>query len=120
MIKVRGWQVSPVEIEGCLMQHQMVSEVSVIGVKSMTQETELPRAYVVLKKASDLGVDTENELKEHVAARLANYKTLTGGVKFVASLPKTASGKIKKTVLREEAIEELLSSAVATGTTYRT
>jgi acyl-coenzyme A synthetase/AMP-(fatty) acid ligase len=111
MIKVRGWQVAPAELEACLMQHPQVIDVAVIGIKSPSQETELPRAYVVCKQTSDaelvVTLPTEEELKTFLGSRLAKYKALDGGVKFVDSLPKTASGKTIKTVVQEAALREL-------------
>jgi acyl-coenzyme A synthetase/AMP-(fatty) acid ligase len=110
MIKVRGWQVAPAELEACLMQHPHVIDVAVIGIKSPSQETELPRAYVVCKQTSDAEsaetLPTEEELKTFLGSRLAKYKALDGGVKFVESLPKTASGKTIKMVLQEAALRE--------------
>ena len=49
---------------------------------------------------------SEGEVKGYLAARLARYKALTGGVRFVDAIPKKASGKILKRVLREEAERE--------------
>ncbi len=111
MIKVRGWQVAPAELEACLMQHPLIIDVAVIGVKSPMQESELPRAYVVCKQTFDDGnsaaTPTEEELKKFLGSRLAKYKALDGGVKFVESLPKTASGKTIKRLLHKEVLREL-------------
>jgi acyl-coenzyme A synthetase/AMP-(fatty) acid ligase len=108
---VRGWQVAPAELEACLMQHPRIIDVAVIGIKSPSQGTELPRAYVVCKQTSDgksvVALPTEEELKVFLGSRLAKYKALDGGVKFVESLPKTASGKTIKIVLQEAALREL-------------
>lgn len=109
MIKVRGWQVAPAELEACLLKHDLVADVAVIGVKSTTQESELPRAYVVLKqafKAAAASTTIEEELKGFLGSRLAKYKALDGGVRIVESLPKTASGKTAKRILREDALRE--------------
>jgi 4-coumarate--CoA ligase len=84
MIKVRGWQVSPAEIEACLLQHPQVLEASVIGIKSLTQESEMPRAYVVLRgEGGDVEPVREEDLKALVTSRLAKYKSLDGGVRVV-------------------------------------
>jgi acyl-coenzyme A synthetase/AMP-(fatty) acid ligase len=67
----------------------------------------LPRAYVVRKPGeAGQGLD-EEEVKGYLAGRLAKYKALTGGVRFVQAIPKNASGKILKRVLREEAEREI-------------
>ena len=109
MIKVRGWQVAPAELEACLLKHDLVEDVAVIGVKSTMQESELPRAYVVLKQVSTVAsapTTIEEELKAFLGSRLARYKALDGGVRIVESLPKTASGKTAKRILREDALRE--------------
>lgn len=108
MIKVRGWQVSPTELESVLKQHPSVLDVSVIGVKSLSDQTELPRAYVI-RKDGVKGV-TEDDLKMFLRERLASYKALDGGVRFVDALPKTSTGKILKRVLREQAEMELVTN----------
>ena len=99
LIKVRGFQVAPNEIEGVLLSHPRIKDVAVIGV-DRGEKGELPRAYVVTAPGQSL---REEEVRSWVGERLARYKQLEGGVKFVESIPKTASGKILKRVLREEA-----------------
>ncbi|KAK5678728.1 hypothetical protein LTS10_009172 [Elasticomyces elasticus] len=101
LIKVRGFQVAPAEIEGVLLAHPSVVDVAVIGVDSSGEE--VPRAIVVVKPGEKV---SGGEVKEWVAGRLAKYKWLNGGVRFVDAIPKTASGKILKRLLREEAKRE--------------
>ena len=67
-------------------------------------DAELVRACVVLREGQQLN---EAEVMEHVRPQVASYKRLTGGVKFFQAIPKTASGKILKRLLREEAQKEL-------------
>ncbi|THW35475.1 acetyl-CoA synthetase-like protein [Aureobasidium pullulans] len=98
LIKVRGFQVSPAEIEAALVSHPLVQDVAVIGVDG-GEDGELPRAYVI-RKDNTL---SESDLKVWYAERLARYKWLTGGVKFVDQIPRNASGKILKNLLREQA-----------------
>lgn len=116
MIKVRGWQIAPAELEQCLMQHPLVMDAAVVGIKSPKEESELPRAYVVLNETPESGTRTaismEQELKTFLGVRLAKYKALDGGIKFVESLPKTASGKTIKPLLREEASRELAEGKI--------
>ena len=105
LIKVRGFQVAPAEIEGVLLAHPGIVDAAVIGIEAGEARSELPRAYVV-RRSGVTGVG-EEEVREWVEGRLAKYKRLEGGVKFVESIPKTASGKILKRVLREEAKREM-------------
>ncbi|KAL4935932.1 hypothetical protein BDV06DRAFT_233843 [Aspergillus oleicola] len=103
LIKVKGFQVAPPELEAVLLSHKRIVDAAVIGVCDERGETELVRAYVVRRGGNDLN---EEEVKGYLAARLARYKALTGGVRFVDAIPKNASGKILKRVLREEAERE--------------
>ncbi|KAJ9630887.1 hypothetical protein H2203_001414 [Taxawa tesnikishii (nom. ined.)] len=102
LIKVRGFQVAPAELEGVLVEHPDISDAAVIGVWVPQLETELPRAYVVRTKES-LG---EREVKKWVEERLAGFKRLEGGISFVDAIPKNATGKILKRILREKWDEE--------------
>ena len=103
LIKVRGFQVAPNEIEGVLLSHPDIRDAAVIGVME-GEAGELPRAYVVVKDGARL---TEKDVKDWVGERLARYKQLEAGVKFVEAIPKTMSGKILKRILREEAKREM-------------
>jgi acyl-CoA synthetase (AMP-forming)/AMP-acid ligase II len=91
-----GENISSVEIEGCLLRHPSVQEVAVVG---MPHERwgESPYAFVILRDGAKL---TEEELKLHVRnSSLAHFKT-PQGVSFVDQLPKTATGKVQKFMLR--------------------
>lgn len=102
LIKVRGFQCAPAEIEGVLLQNSAVADVAVIGVDGGASG-ELPRAFVVTRKGTEL---SEGDVKGWVKERLAGYKQLEGGVRFVEEIPKNASGKILKRVLREQVKRE--------------
>lgn len=116
LIKVRGFQVAPAELEGVLLSHPDISDAAVIGVsaggtsskhslaKAGEEGTESPRAYIVLKPGSRV---EEKEVQSYMRTRLAGYKQLAGGVRFVASIPKNASGKILKKDLKEMARREM-------------
>jgi fatty-acyl-CoA synthase len=90
-----GENISSVEIEGCLLRHPAVQEVAVVG---MPHERwgESPHAFVIVRQG---GQATEDELKLHVRNALAHFKT-PQWVSFVDELPKTATGKVQKYVLR--------------------
>ncbi|KAL4877060.1 hypothetical protein BJY04DRAFT_222382 [Aspergillus karnatakaensis] len=114
LIKVRGFQVAPPEVEAVLLSHPEIVDAAVIGVADSKGDkgTELVRAYVVRRAGTGDGL-TEEEVKGLVRGRLAGYKALTGGVRFVEAIPKNASGKILKRVLREEARREIESESKA-------
>ncbi|GAC1656179.1 MAG: acyl--CoA ligase family protein [Candidatus Dormibacteraceae bacterium] len=91
-----GENISSVEVEGTLLRHQAVQEVAVVGLPD-EKWGEAPHAFVVLK---DGAAATEPELIEFVRQRLAHFKA-PKAVHFVDELPKTATGKIQKFVLRK-------------------
>jgi fatty-acyl-CoA synthase len=90
-----GENVSSVEVEGVLLKHDAVEEAAVIGVPH-EKWGEAPHAFVVLKPGMSA---TEAELKEFARDNLAHFK-VPDGFTFLAELPKTATGKIQKYVLR--------------------
>ena len=107
LIKVRAWQVAPPELEAVLLSHPQIVDAAVIGVQFSRDESQLPRAYVVRRPGSEGDRLTEDAVKEFMDGKLAKYKRLDGGVRFVAAIPKSAAGKILKRLLREEAKKEL-------------
>jgi 4-coumarate--CoA ligase len=107
LIKYKGFQVPPAELEGYLVDNEMVDDVAVVGVESEELGTEVPRAYIVRKggmKAVQRG--DEEKIASWLAAKVANHKKLRGGVKFVEAVPKNASGKILRRILKENARKE--------------
>ncbi|KAI1616255.1 hypothetical protein EDD36DRAFT_130954 [Exophiala viscosa] len=102
LIKVRGAQVAPAELEALLLEHPQIVDAAVIGVKTATDD-ENPRAYVVLKPGFSI---TAGDVADYVRARVSKIKWLTGGVAFVDSIPKNPSGKILRRQLRERAARE--------------
>lgn len=101
MIKARGFQVAPKELEGVLLEHEGIADAAVIGVKGVDGE-ERPRAFVVKMEGMDL---SEMDVEMWIEGKLARYKWLSGGVRFVELIPKSPSGKILKRVLREDAVQ---------------
>jgi fatty-acyl-CoA synthase len=93
-----GENISSVEVEGTLLRHPAVQEVAIVGLPH-EKWGETPHAFVVLREGSSA---TEEELIEFARERLAHFKA-PRGVTFVAELPKTATGKIQKYVLRQGA-----------------
>lgn len=103
LIKYNGFQVAPAQLENLLLAHPAVNDVAVIGVYSEEFATELPRAYIVLAdnyKNSEKDM-TEKELKDWLHPKIAPYKRLRGGVRFVDAVPKSAAGKLLRRVLKE-------------------
>jgi acyl-coenzyme A synthetase/AMP-(fatty) acid ligase len=107
LIKVRGFQDAPSELETILLGHPHIIDCAVIGVKDhVDPDIEHPRAYVVKRPIPEAKSLDEKMVKKYCSSILARYKELTGGVRFVGSIPRNASGKIMKRVLREAATEE--------------
>jgi fatty-acyl-CoA synthase len=90
-----GENISSVEVEGVLLRHDAVQEAGVVGLPD-PQWGEAPHAFIVLKPGA---AATGEELRTFVRDRLAHFKT-PHSVTFLAELPKTATGKIQKFVLR--------------------
>src|SRR5260221_12259387 len=90
-----GENISSIEVEGGLLGHPAVLEVAVVGVLDATWG-ESPQAFVVLKPG--MSID-EAEVRRFARERLAGFK-VPRGVTVLAELPKTATGKIEKFVLR--------------------
>jgi len=90
-----GENISSVEVEGILLRHPAVQEVAVVGVPH-EKWGEAPRAFVVLKSGCNA---SEDELRSFARERMAHFK-VPHGFAFVTELPKTATGKIQKYVLR--------------------
>src|SRR5579859_3449807 len=93
-----GENISSIEVEGVLLRHPAVQEVAIVGLPH-EKWGEAPFAFVVLKPGASV---TEKELIDHTRERLAHFKA-PHGVTFVNELPKTATGKIQKFVLRKGA-----------------
>jgi fatty-acyl-CoA synthase len=90
-----GENISSVEVEGVLLRHASVQEVSVVGMPH-PKWGEAPHAFVVLKPSSSA---TEKEIQDFARAHLAHFK-MPQWISFVPDLPKTATGKIQKFALR--------------------
>jgi acyl-CoA synthetase (AMP-forming)/AMP-acid ligase II len=96
LIKVKGFQVPPAELEALLISHPAVADVAVIGIPD-EEAGERPKAFIVLKPGAEA---TASELQEFVAEHVAHYKRL-GEVAFVDAIPKSPSGKILRRLLRD-------------------
>ncbi|KAF8911373.1 amp dependent CoA ligase [Mucidula mucida] len=108
LIKVRGHQVAPAELEGHILEHPCVADTAVIGVES-EYSGELPFAFVVLKdkaaqscreNAKFAGI-IKADIQRHVTRSMSKFKWLDGGIEIVDIIPRNASGKILRRVLRQ-------------------
>ncbi|CAO0789744.1 unnamed protein product [Mucor circinelloides] len=106
LIKYKGYQVAPAELEALLMSHEAVADCCIIGIYDSAQATELPRAYVVLQPSIPKTPATAAMISKFVEDNVINYKRLRGGVKFLDVIPKSPSGKILRRVLRDAVLEE--------------
>ncbi|KAL2670288.1 hypothetical protein Neosp_014755 [[Neocosmospora] mangrovei] len=102
LIKVKGHQVAPAELEAHILSHPAVSDCAVIQVPD-GRSGEVPKAFVVRSPVAQATVEEElqQDISNYVAAHKAPYKQLKGGVEFLDSIPKSPSGKILRRVLRD-------------------
>ena len=95
MIKVKGYQVSPTELEEEIRKAPGVADAAVIGVKDDIAG-EVPKAFIV-PSSQDV---SQKDVEEFLSSRLAKYKQLKGGVVFLDALPKSPTGKVLRKELR--------------------
>jgi len=103
LIKVKGLQVAPAELEAHLLSHPSVADCAVIPVPD-DRAGEVPKAFVV--KSSSVGLEENDrmvarEIAKHVSDHKARHKWLKGGVEFIDVIPKSPSGKILRRLLRD-------------------
>ncbi len=110
LIKVKGFQVAPAELEALLLTHPAVADAAVIG-RGDERAGELPVAYVVAR-----GAVSADEIKAWVGARVVAYKQL-GAVVLCEAIPKSAAGKILRRVLRTQDAERARPAAPTRGFT---
>ncbi len=96
LIKFKGFQVAPAELEALLLTHPSIADAAVIGVPD-DEAGERPRAFVVLKDGQQLSAD---DVTNFTAEHVATYKVIHDVV-FTDTIPKSASGKILRRLLRE-------------------
>jgi acyl-CoA synthetase (AMP-forming)/AMP-acid ligase II len=105
LIKYKGYQVAPAELEALLLTHPGIADAAVIGVHDEAGE-EVPKAFVVrvpqagTVSAAAVGELTEQQVKDFVAEHVAPYKKVRR-VEFIDVVPKSASGKILRRELRD-------------------
>ncbi|ODM15421.1 hypothetical protein SI65_09024 [Aspergillus cristatus] len=110
LIKVKGLQVAPAELEAHLLTHPAVADCAVVAIPD-DAAGEVPKAIVV--KSAEAGPDdaaTTQAIKKHVEEHKARHKWLKGGVRFIDAVPKSPSGKILRRLLRDQEKEALRKS----------
>ncbi|KAJ6495728.1 AMP binding protein [Mycena vitilis] len=111
LIKYKGFQVPPAELEYVLLTHPDISDAAVIGLESIKEATELPRAYIVHAhpekiKTPKAKLEFANSVVKWMETKVARHKFLRGGVGVLDVVPKSAAGKILRRELRELAKQE--------------
>lgn len=109
LIKYKGFQVPPAELEEKLIGREDIADVCVIGIWDKEQHTEIPRAYVVLRAGVEESEAKAKEITEWLNAKVAPSKKLRGGVRFIKEVPKSQAGKILRRLLRDQVKKEMLT-----------
>nr|POE93413.1 putative 4-coumarate--coa ligase 3 [Quercus suber] len=102
MIKVKGIGVAPAELEDLLLGHPLVEDVAVLGIAD-DYSGEVPKAYVVLKQGHKASQQAGRELIAYVRERKVKYKAVKE-VEFIDVIPKSASGKILRRILKDKSL----------------
>ncbi|KAI9491176.1 hypothetical protein BDB00DRAFT_834134 [Zychaea mexicana] len=102
LIKYKGFQVPPAELEAILLKSPDVADAAVIGVYDPSQASEVPTAYIKTMPNVPRTQETADRIKKFVADQVVSYKKLRGLV-FIDAIPKSESGKILRRVLRDAA-----------------
>jgi acyl-CoA synthetase (AMP-forming)/AMP-acid ligase II len=98
LIKYKGFQVPPAELEAVLLRHPDVTDAAVLGLPD-EEAGEIPVGFVTLRPGSS---SSPEEIKQFVASQVAGYKQIRR-LEVIDAIPKSASGKILRRVLREAA-----------------
>jgi 4-coumarate--CoA ligase len=101
LIKYKGFQVAPAELEALLMGLDIIADCCVVGVYDDSQATEIPRAYIVVQPSVKGDESTSKIINEYVTKNVTNYKKLRGGIRFVDAIPKSPSGKILRREVKD-------------------
>lgn len=97
-------QVAPAELEAHLLTHPSVADVAVIPIPD-DAAGEVPKAFIV--KSASVGLEepdrlVKRDIAKYVEAHKSRYKWLAGGVEFIDVIPKSASGKILRRLLKDK------------------
>ena len=100
LVKYKGYQVPPAELEAVLLLHPDVLDAGVTG-KPDEEAGQLPVAFVVLKPGVESSPEKATEIQLLVKEKVAPYKQLKGGVYFISEIPRNAASKILRRKLLE-------------------
>lgn len=103
LIKYKGSQVAPAELEGVLSSHPKVKDVAVVGAYVDAIASEVPLGYIVPVHGVIPNESTAREIVDWLAAQVVKTKQLRGGVVWIEEIPKSASGKILRRILKTNA-----------------
>ena len=112
LIKYKGLQVAPAQLEGLLLSHPEVVDAAVVP-QAHPEAGEVPKAFVVLKAGVVANDATAQGIANFITHHVAPHKKLRGGVEFIEAIPKSASGKILRRVLKaknDDAIKKAKTS----------
>ncbi|KAK7084748.1 hypothetical protein SK128_000422 [Halocaridina rubra] len=101
LIKYKGMQVAPAELEGLLLQHPEITDAAVVG-RPDPRVGELPTAFVAAAPGAQL---TQQLVQDYIAVRVSDHKHLRGGVVFLEVIPRTSTGKIARKEVKQLAKE---------------
>lgn len=111
VITSSAYRIGPFEVESAIVEHRAVAEAAVVG-KPDPLRGEIVKAFVALKPGYEPSDELARDIQEHVKRVTAPYK-YPREIEFVAELPKTVSGKIRRVELRRREIEKARSAAAA-------
>ncbi|KAL2332827.1 hypothetical protein Fmac_014040 [Flemingia macrophylla] len=107
LIKYKGFQVAPAELEAILLSHSSVEDAAVVPLPD-EEAGEIPAASVVLSPGAK---ETEEDIMNYVASNAAHYKKVRM-VHFVESIPKSPSGKIMRRLIKEKMVEKMKKNSL--------
>ncbi|KAM3705993.1 hypothetical protein ACJW30_03G122200 [Castanea mollissima] len=102
LIKYKGFQVAPAEIEAILLTHPSIEDAAVVPLPD-EEAGEIPAASVVMSQGAK---ESEEDIKNYIASNVAHYKKVRV-VHFVETIPKSPSGKIMRRLIKEKMVEKM-------------
>ncbi|XP_061369242.1 4-coumarate--CoA ligase-like 1 [Gastrolobium bilobum] len=113
LIKYKGFQVAPAELEAILLSHSSVEDAAVVPLPD-EEAGEIPAASVVLSPGAR---ESEEDIMNYVASNAAHYKKVRV-VHFVEAIPKSPSGKIMRRVIKERMVEKMKTNSITKSNTF--